>query len=154
SLGMGPRLFGWRRGPTLYQVALVPIGGYVRMAGEESAESRASPAPDELHGETGGQRFLIYSGGVLANRLFGLVLFPVIFSVGVPCADPVLGPNSPGSPAWHAGLPPGTRVLKVNGHEIFDFNHILTEVALGSPDQAVLELQEPGAEKPHTIRLA
>lgn len=153
SLGMGPRLFGWRRGATLYQVALVPIGGYVRMAGEESAESRASPAPDELHGKTVGQRFLIYSGGVLANVLFGLVLFPVIFSIGVPCAEPVLGPNSPGSPAWHAGLPAGTRVLKVNGHEIFDFNHILTEVALGSPDQTVLEVLEPGAEKPHTIRL-
>jgi regulator of sigma E protease len=154
SLGMGPRLFGWRRGPTLYQVALVPIGGYVRMAGEESAESRASPAPDELHGKSVGQRFLIYSGGVLANVLFGLVLFPVIFSVGVPCAEPILGPNSPGSPAWHAGLPAGTRVLKANGHEVFDFNHILTEVALGSPDQAVLVIQEPGAEKPHTIRLA
>src|SRR5262245_66247540 len=35
SLGMGPRLFGWRRGATLYQVALVPIGGYVRMARSE-----------------------------------------------------------------------------------------------------------------------
>jgi membrane-associated protease RseP (regulator of RpoE activity) len=81
-------VFGWKRGSTLYQVALVPIGGYVRMAGEESAESRASPARDELHGKTVGQRFLIYSGGVLANVAFGLVVFPIIFAVGVRARSP------------------------------------------------------------------
>jgi len=153
SLGMGPRLFGWRRGPTLYQVALIPIGGYVRMAGEESAESRARPAPDELHGKSVGQRFLIYSGGVLANVAFGLVVFPIIFAAGVPCSEPILGPSVPGTPAWHAGLEPGTRVLGVNGNHVFDFSHILTEVALGSPEEAVLEIEAPGAAAPRTVRI-
>jgi regulator of sigma E protease len=153
SLGMGPRVLGWRRGSTLYQVALVPIGGYVRMAGEESAESRTAPAPDELHGKSVGQRFLIYSGGVLANVAFGLIVFPIIFAVGIPCADPVLGPSTPGTPAWHAGLAPGTRVLTVNGHRVFDFSHILIEVALGSPEESVLEVLDPGASRPRTVRL-
>jgi regulator of sigma E protease len=153
SLGMGPRLLGWRRGPTLYQIALVPIGGYVRMAGEDSVESRASPAPDELHGKSVGRRFLIYSGGVLANVAFGLVLFPIIFAVGVPCVEPVLGPSLPGTPAWHAGLQRGTRVLRVNDHDVFDFSHVLTEVALGSPEETVLEVLDPGAKTPRTVRL-
>jgi regulator of sigma E protease len=153
SLGMGPRLFGWRRGATLYQVALVPIGGYVRMAGEEGAEGRARPAPDELPAKSVGQRFLIYSGGVLANVLFGIVVFPIVFAVGVPCSSTLLGPSSPGSPAWHAGLPPGARVLSVNGNRVFDFSHILTEVALGSPEQAELELLDPGAQEPRSVRL-
>ncbi len=154
SLGMGPRVFGWKRGPTLYQVALVPIGGYVRMAGEESLESRAKPAPDELHAKSVGQRFLIYSGGVLANVLFGLVVFPIIFAAGVPCSEPVLGPSNPGSPAWHQRIPVGTRVLAVNGHKVFDFSHILTEVALGSPEQTTLEVVEPGSSAPTTLRIA
>jgi regulator of sigma E protease len=154
SLGMGPRVFGWRRGPTLYQVALIPIGGYVRMAGEESLESRAKPAPDELHAKSVGQRFLIYSGGVLANVVFGLVVFPIIFAAGVPCSEPVLGPSLPGSPAWRQGIPVGTRVLAVNGHKVFDFGHILTEVALGSPEETSLEVVEPGASSPSTIRVA
>jgi len=153
SLGMGPRVFGWRRGPTLYQVALIPIGGYVRMAGEESLESRAKPAPDELHAKSVGQRFLIYSGGVLANVLFGLVVFPIIFAAGVPCSEPVLGPSLPGSPAWRQGIPVGTRVLSVNGHKVFDFGHILTEVALGSPEETVLEVVEPRKTTPSTIHL-
>ena len=154
SLGMGPRVFGWRRGPTLYQVALIPIGGYVRMAGEESLESRAKPAPDELHAKSVGQRFLIYSGGVLANVLFGLVVFPIIFAAGVPCSEPLLGPSTPGTPAWHQGIPAGTRVLAVNGHKVFDFGHILTEVALGSPEMTTLEVVEPGASSPSTLRIA
>lgn len=153
SLGMGPRIFGWRRGATLYQVALVPIGGYVRMAGEDSSENRSRAAPDELMSKSVGQRFLIYSGGVLANVAFGLVVFPIIFAVGVPCSEPLLGPPTPGSPAWHAGLRPGTRVLAVNGHEVFDYSHVVTEVALGSPDETVLEVLEPGASQPSTVRV-
>jgi len=153
SLGMGPRIFGWRRGATLYQVALVPIGGYVRMAGEEGAEGRTRPASDELPSKSVGQRFLIYSGGVLANVIFGLVVFPIVFAVGVPCTDTLLGPSSPGSPAWHAGLPLGTRVLSVNGNRVFDFSHIMTEVALGSPEQAELVVLDPGAAEPRTVRL-
>lgn len=153
SLGMGPRIFGWRRGATLYQVALVPIGGYVRMAGEEGAEGRTGPKSDELPSKSVGQRFLIYSGGVLANVLFGLVVFPIVFAVGVPCTDTLLGPSSPGSPAWHADLPLGTRVLSVNGNRVFDFSHIMTEVALGSPEQAELVVLDPGATEPRTVRL-
>ncbi|MFN0007538.1 MAG: RIP metalloprotease RseP [Planctomycetota bacterium] len=153
SLGMGPRIFGWRRGATLYQLALVPIGGYVRMAGEEGAEGRTGPRSDELPSKSVGQRFLIYSGGVLANVLFGLVVFPIVFAVGVPCTDTLLGPSSPGSPAWHAGLPQGARVLSVNGNRVFDFSHIMTEVALGSPEQAELVVLEPGATESRTVRL-
>ena len=153
SLGMGPRLFGWRRGATLYQVALVPIGGYVRMAGEEASEGRARPAPDELPAKSVGQRFLIYSGGVLANVVFGLVVFPIVFAVGVPCSDTLLGPSTPGSPAWHSGLQPGTRVLSVNGNRVFDFSHIMTEVALGSPELAELVVVDPGSSEPRSVHL-
>jgi regulator of sigma E protease len=64
SLGFGPRLLGFRRGATSYQLALLPIGGFVKMAGEEGTEGRG-PAPDELPAKSVGQRFLIYSGGVM-----------------------------------------------------------------------------------------
>ena len=70
SLGFGPRIFGFRRGPTLYQIALIPLGGFVKMAGEETGDS-SIPAPDELRAKSVGQRFLIYSGGVLMNVVFG-----------------------------------------------------------------------------------
>jgi len=73
SLGFGPRIFGWKRRGTQYQLALVPLGGYVKMAGEEPSDSGRAPAPDELPSKSVGQRFFIYSGGVLMNVAFGLV---------------------------------------------------------------------------------
>ena len=45
SLGFGPRLFGWRRGPTLYQLAAMPLGGYVKMAGDEAWPDEPHPNP-------------------------------------------------------------------------------------------------------------
>lgn len=153
SLGFGPRLLGWKRGPTTYQIAAVPLGGYVKMAGEEgSAEGRA-PQSDELPGKSVGQRFLIYSGGVLMNVAFALVVFPIILSVGVPFSEPVVGMTTPGSPAWHAGLEPGTRVESVNGNAVYSFLNIPNEVALGSPEETVLVVRDPGASAPRTVRL-
>ena len=72
SLGFGPRLLGWKRGATTYQLAAIPMGGFVKMAGEEQAPG-GTPAPDELPAKSVGQRFFIYSGGVLMNVLFALV---------------------------------------------------------------------------------
>ena len=143
SLGFGPRLVGWRRGDTLYQIAIVPIGGYVRMAGDERSRYDDPPEPDELPAKGPGKRFLIYSGGVVMNVVFAMVVFPVLFYVGVPFYRPVVGLVEPGSPAWMAELSPRDEVVTVNGREIFDWTHIPTAVALGDPERAVLELRDP-----------
>lgn len=152
SLGFGPRLFGWRRGPTLYQVALLPLGGYVRMAGEEREDGRP-PASDELHAKSVGQRFLIYSGGVLMNVIFAVVVFPILLATGVPMLQPVVGSVEPGGPAWHAGVPAGARVLEVNGHRVLGFLHIPPEVALGPSERTTLRVLEPGSSEPRTYEM-
>src|SRR6187549_158282 len=133
SIGMGPRILGWARRGTRYQLALVPIGGYVRMAGEERRTDGLPPAPDDLSSKSVGARFFIYSGGVLMNLLFGLVVFPIVFYFGVPLPKPVLGDPLPGGPAWLANIKGGTEVLEVNGEDVFDFTHIPTSIALGDP---------------------
>jgi len=143
SLGFGPRLLGWTRGSTMYQIAIVPIGGYVRMAGEERSRYDDPPEPDELPGKGPGQRFLIYSGGVVMNVLFAMVVFPILFYTGVPFYRPVVGQVEPGSPAWMAELDPRAEVVTVNGREIFDWTHIPTAVALGDPQRAILQIRDP-----------
>jgi regulator of sigma E protease len=143
SLGFGPRLLSWRRGSTTYQIAVVPLGGYVRMAGEERSPLDDPPAPDELPAKSVGQRFLIYSGGVVMNLLFGLVVFPILFYVGVPFLRPLLGEIEPGGPAWHAGLRPEMEVVSINGREVFDWTHIPTAVALAGEEPAHLVLRDP-----------
>ena len=152
SLGFGPKLLGFRRGHTQYQIALVPLGGYCRMAGEERRLEGLPPEPDELPAKSVGARFFIYSGGVLMNMLFGLVVFPVLFRVGVPFTRPVIGETTPGGVAWMARVPERAEILEVNGTRIQEFEHLFTEVALGDPRRALLRLRTPdGRESVHEL---
>lgn len=155
SIGMGPRVISWVRGDTRYQIALLPLGGYVKMAGEEMADpedpSPRQPKDDELTGKSVGARFLIFSGGVIMNILFGLVVFPIVFFVGVPFEAPVIGSTDPGSPAWEAGLEPGTTVLEIEGDEIRSFNDITTAVALGPSGPLEMKVLEPSSSAPRSV---
>ena len=150
SLGFGPRMFGFNRGGTLYQVAWLPLGGYVKMAGEFPDSSR-TPAPDELHAKTVWQRFFIYSGGVIMNVIFALVAFPLVLAAGVPVLRPVVAAPTPGTPAWHAGIPAGTEILAIDGEEVYDFFHIPNEVALSDAGSIQLTLRYPGSESLDTL---
>lgn len=152
SLGFGPKVFGFRRGGTQYQIAAVPFGGYVRMAGELPDGTGRPPADDELPSKSVPQRFLIYSGGVIMNMVFALVLFPVAFYFGISSSTPIVT-AVPGTPAWHAGIPRGSRVLSANGKEVFDWLHIPTEVAIGGSDPVELVIQAPGADAPERVVL-
>lgn len=153
SLGFGPKVLGWTRGPTLYQIALVPLGGYVKMAGEDARADGREPRADELPAKSVGQRFLIYSGGVIMNVIFALVVFPILLMAGVTFEEPLIGSSEPGSPAWHAGLEPGTRVVSVNGNDVYTFMHIPNEVALGPNDESVLVVEGPGPKPRRTVRV-
>ena len=152
SLGFGPRLFGWKRGDTLFQVAAVPLGGYVKVAGEYSDGTGATPEPGTLGTLSVPQRFLYFSGGVIMNVVFALVALPLVMLAGLPALRPLVGAPTPGMPAWEAGLPPGTVILEVNGTEIVDFEHLVTAVALNGSEEALLEIQRPG-ETPESITL-
>ncbi len=152
SLGFGPRMFGFHRGGTLYQVAWLPLGGYVKMAGEFPDPSR-TPASDELQAKSVGQRFFIYSGGVIMNVIFALVAFPLVLASGVPVLRPVVAAPTPGMPAWHAGIPAGTEVLAVGGDEVYDFFHIPNEVALSDAGPIQLTLRYPGSDSLHTLSI-
>lgn len=153
SLGFGPRLFGFRRGGTLYQIAAIPVGGFVTMAGELPDGRGRTPAPDELPAKTVGQRFLVYSGGVLSNMLSALIVFPLLFWHGVPFVKPVAGDPSPGGPAWQAGIPPGSEILEVNGAEVFDGFHIMTEVAISGGEQAELLIRDADTGESRRVRV-
>ncbi|MCY3003383.1 MAG: RIP metalloprotease RseP [Planctomycetota bacterium] len=151
SLGFGPKLLGFRRGDTLYQIAVLPIGGYVRMAGEERESEGDAPRPDELRAKSVGARFFIYSGGVLMNMVFAVVVLPLVLFTGVPFNEPLIGGVTPGGAAWQAGLEPGTRVLEFNGSKITNFESIVQEAALASEGPMEMLVLRPGATQPTRV---
>src|SRR5690349_9404751 len=90
SIGFGPRLFGWKRGATDYRVSAIPLGGYVRMAGQDlseidSGEQKPTGAPDELMSKKRWQRALISFAGPAVNLIFPVLLLTGLFvTVGMP----------------------------------------------------------------------
>ncbi len=147
SLGFGPRIWGFRRGPTDYRLSIVPVGGYVRVAGEDqhAPPGHATPA-DGLHSKGFGARALFFSGGVLMNLLFAMVAFPLIFHGGVEFNAPVIGAVEPGGTAWRAGLRTGDRVLELDGKPMYSFENLLVETALsgGQGEPVPLRLERDG----------
>jgi regulator of sigma E protease len=129
SIGFGPRLFGWKRGATDYRVSAVPLGGYVRMAGQDPSEidssdqqlAKPTGAPDELMSKKRWQRALISLAGPVVNLIFPLVLLTGYFVVkGNPYPkymdEPLVVLSLPkDSPLLKAGVEPGDRITSLNG---------------------------------------
>jgi regulator of sigma E protease len=118
SIGFGARIWGWKRGDTDYRVSWLPLGGYVRMAGDNPAEERTG-APYEFLSRPRWQRFLIAVAGPIMNILTTFLIFWGIYTfVGAPtdaslrlASDVAAVPQSAGP----SGVQPGDRILQVNG---------------------------------------
>jgi regulator of sigma E protease len=119
SLGFGPKVIKFTRGGTEYCVSIVPLGGYVKMAGETTQDERQG-APDEFLSKSKFVRFQVYLAGPAMNVLLAVVALWIVLANGADVAKwysepPVIGTVADGSVAAGAGLAPGDRILEVNG---------------------------------------
>lgn len=117
SLGFGPRIVGFQRGDTDYCLSLVPLGGYVKMLGEDREDPVADADRDRSFShQSVRKRLVIVLAGPLSNVLLGIVLFMVVFAFyGVPRLNTEIGTVTADSPAARAGLQPKDKVLEING---------------------------------------
>ncbi|MEN8200714.1 MAG: site-2 protease family protein, partial [Thermodesulfobacteriota bacterium] len=121
SLGFGPKLFSRTVGETEYVISAFPLGGYVKMFGENPDEQQEAVGEREVSfaHKTVWQRFLIVFAGPLFNLLFTVVLFFLIFSfVGLPDSRDTtrVGEVTTESPAALAGMKADDTILTINGH--------------------------------------
>jgi len=140
SFGFGQRLFGFKRGDTDYRVSLIPLGGYVRMAGDTPEENQPGD-PDEFLSKPKWQRFLILFAGPFMNLLIAVAFIAVINMVGTESLveRPVIGEVTPGKPAALAGLQVGDRIVAIEGESINDFGdmRMLISTHTGTPLRVV-----------------
>lgn len=154
SFGFGPRVWGRRRGPTDYRVSALPLGGYVKMAGDNPSEERAG-APDEFLSRPRWQRAIIAVAGPVMNIFVSVALIWGMFvTVGVPYqaylshpAQVVATPKD--SEAARAGIQPGDRIVEIVGvmtptwEQVYDQ---VGKVAPGSELKLLLERQGRSVE--------
>ena len=134
-------------GETEYRLNWMPLGGYVKMLGQDDMDPNAqSEDPRSFNKKSIGARMLVVSAGVLMNVILAAILFMVVFVVGFHVAPPVVGMVETGSPAQLAkavqggladGLRVGDRVLYLNGEYQHDFTKLFLNVALVPAGQDV-----------------
>lgn len=155
SLGFGPKLFNVKRGDTEYCVSLIPLGGYVKMAGESAEDPRAGK-PDEFLSKTKWERFQILIAGPVMNILLAFVVTTVVLLQGteVPAFEeeaPVLGGVITGSPAAGAGLQRGDKILTAAGEKVATWNALNMAIGIRPEKDVTLTLVRAG--QPVTVSL-
>lgn len=158
SIGFGPKLFGFTRGETEYVVSLLPLGGYVKMAGMEELEMvegatdspRAEgriPSPRHFDAKSLPARMLVISAGVIMNLLFAVLVFGAVGAIwGVPIEPPpVIGGVTeellPAGAETLAEVPRGTRIRSVGGEPVEDWGDLRIGISMMAAGENVIELE-------------
>ncbi len=166
SVGFGPRLFGWKRGATDYRVSALPLGGYVRMAGQDLSEvdsGNVAPtgSPDELMSKPRWQRALISFAGPAVNLLMPIVLLTGFFVIrGFPYPayldNPVVISGLPkNSPLAGAGVSDGDHLVAINDAATPNWSKVSTILQQIPPEGSLrLSVDHQGAKKTIEVKAA
>lgn len=142
GMGYPPRIFGITRGETVYSLNWLPLGGFVKLLGEEDPSH-----PQSLAGKSRRVRTLVISAGALMNLFLALFLFAIVFMVPQKAVFHTVAIQSvaDGSPAALAGLQPGDVVKKVNGRKIRNINDLRYQYQLRLGAKATTVVERNGA---------
>ena len=150
SLGFGPRLVGFTRGDTEYAISAIPLGGYVKMAGENPDDPRTG-RPDEFLSKSKWQRFQILIMGPTMNLVLAVVVTAGVLMNGaeVPAFQskaPVVGQVTPGSPADKGGIRSGDRVVSVAGRDVNTWEQFFIAVGTRANRETPIVVLRDGKE--------
>ncbi|HSK11201.1 MAG TPA: RIP metalloprotease RseP [Vicinamibacterales bacterium] len=148
SLGFGPKILSFRRGDTEYAVSAIPLGGYVKMAGESPDDPRSGKA-DEFLSKSKWQRFQVLIMGPAMNILLAVVLMWVVLMQGaqVPAyidEAPVIGSVAAGSPAERSGIERGDRIVRVGGRQVATWEDLVIAIGTKPGRDVPVELVRDG----------
>jgi regulator of sigma E protease len=156
SIGFGPKLFKHTRGDTEYCLSILPLGGYVKMAGDNADESRTG-APDEFLSRSKWERFQVLVAGPLMNVVLAVVVMAFVLVQGaeIPVYQdqpPDVGAVVSGSPSEVSGIQAGDRILAIDGNEVPTWEDLF--IAVGTrPDRDVdVTFMRDGRTQSVTVR--
>jgi regulator of sigma E protease len=155
SLGFGPKLLSIRRGDTEYAISAIPLGGYVKMAGENPEDARTG-ANDEFLSKTKWQRFQVLVMGPVMNIVLAVVVLAVVLYQGaqVPIFDEgpvVVGAVAEDSVAKAAGIQPGDRILRLNDDEVENWDRFFMQISMQANREVTLVIDRGGQTQVKTM---
>lgn len=148
SLGFGPALVKWKKGRTEYCISAFPLGGFVKMVGEQPD----SPLSDEdkpyaFTRKPVFQRMIIVAAGPVFNFLLAIIIFFVLFSVaGLMFLQPEIGEVRADSPAAEAGLQKGDRIIWIEGNVIESWSEMAEAIAASGGAPVAIRVDREGRE--------
>jgi len=158
SIGFGPPLPGchFTRGETTYMIALIPLGGYVKMVGEGGDAEESEDDPRSFKNKTVYQRMLIISAGVIMNIILAAFCFVGVYwgSGGVERPAGVIGTVEAGSPSWQKGLHSGILLTKIGDTELPYFDDVMPEVTHWPSGEQLPVVFEEFDAKPQTVTVS
>ncbi len=142
SVGFGRALWSRRGGAdnTEYVVAAIPLGGYVKMLDEREGAVSEDELPRAFNRQPLGVRFAIVAAGPLANFLFAILAYWLMFIIGVGGLKPLVEEVSPASPAQRAGLTGGDEILAVQGRRTATWESVVQRTIAGALDDEPIAL--------------
>ncbi len=164
ALGFGKKVWGFTRGETEYCLNVLPLGGYVKMLGQEdfALAEEAEQDPRAFNRRPVWARMAVVSAGVIMNVILAAVLFFIVFSVGKEYVPPVVGGTLPGYPAaeastpadLEAGLQPGDVVMELNGDPVRKYDQLmLAGMLAGKEESFTFKIRRPGVDEPFEVSL-
>ena len=147
SLGFPPKLVGRKWGDTEYRIGLLPIGGYVKMAGDNPLEATGNP--EEFMSRSKWERLAILFMGPMMNLVMAVLIFTGLFMVGISQLagledPPVVRFVSPESPAGRAGVEPGDRIVSIGDQEVENWRQTLDIFIVSANETLRLGLERDG----------
>ncbi|MNJ91177.1 putative zinc metalloprotease [compost metagenome] len=156
SLGFGKKIWKFKRGDTVYAISLIPLGGYVKMFGEQPGETISDEDKKvAFTHKTVWQRIAIVLAGPLMNFFFAIVVFFAVALIGEEAKTPVLGDVPQNSQAYQVGFRSGDEIRKINDTQITTWEDIQGALSLKKAEDLALnvDVMRPGSEKVEHISL-
>jgi regulator of sigma E protease len=149
GLGFPPRIWGIKRGETLYSINALPLGGFVKLAGEEDPNVNRS-----LAGKGYGTRILVLSAGSLMNIILPVILFSIAFMVphSIATAPVTIENVAPNSPAAQAGIQAGDTILSINGNQVINSGDMRRWIQLNLGKEMTMTLRRADSNE-YTIKV-
>ena len=166
SIGFGPPIFKWKGKETVYQIALIPLGGYVKMYGEDSmtepvqgeVDKSAYNDPRSFHSKPKWQKILIAFAGPLFNIVFAIFAFTSAYMIGITkptyLEKPVIiGYVEPNSLAQEIGLKEGDKIIAIDGEPVKNWRDLTIKLGMKMGKKATLTVLRDGKKLQITINI-